>query len=205
MLAPPPPPGGSARPPPPRRLIHRSNPQSFSPVKNEIFFGIFHGRRRERHRLHWASSCRRYDELNLVMQELMRMGIKVVCTLTGMQFDGTASNAIDKATRDAVLAFIAAQGEADYLNRREMQKRGIEVAKAAGDGVTRGERRHSTLRRSGNGARNTARASLPRLPSSTYPSPRSSGIGQSDVPSPIGYSCCWCAIGFARTNQNVLA
>ncbi|PHV38587.1 recombinase family protein [Janthinobacterium sp. BJB304] len=77
---------------------------------------------------------RRYDELNLVMQELMRMGVKVICTLNGMTFDGTATNAIDKATRDAVLAFIAAQGEADYLNRKEMQKRGIEVAKAAGDG-----------------------------------------------------------------------
>lgn len=77
---------------------------------------------------------RRYDELNLVMQELMRMGVKVICTLNGMTFDGTATNAIDKATRDAVLAFIAAQGEADYLNRKEMQKRGIEVAKAADDG-----------------------------------------------------------------------
>lgn len=75
---------------------------------------------------------RRYDELNVVMRELMGMGVKVVCTLNGMTFDGTATNAIDKATRDAVLAFIAAQGEADYLNRREMQKRGIEIAKAEG-------------------------------------------------------------------------
>jgi putative DNA-invertase from lambdoid prophage Rac len=81
---------------------------------------------------------RRYDELNLVMQELMRMGVQVVCTLNGMQFDGTATNAIDKATRDAVLAFIAAQGEADYLNRREMQKRGIDLAKAATDGRYKG-------------------------------------------------------------------
>lgn len=81
---------------------------------------------------------RRYDELNLVMAELMRMGVKVVCTLNGMEFDGTATNAIDKATRDAVLAFIAAQGEADYLNRKEMQKRGIEVAKAAADGRYKG-------------------------------------------------------------------
>ena len=77
---------------------------------------------------------RRYDELNLVMAELMRMGVKVICTLNGMTFDGTATNAIDKATRDAVLAFIAAQGEADYLNRKEMQKRGIKVAKASADG-----------------------------------------------------------------------
>lgn len=76
---------------------------------------------------------RRYDELNVVMRELMGMGVKVICTLNGMTFDGTATNAIDKATHDAVLAFIAAQGEADYLNRREMQKRGIDIKKAKGE------------------------------------------------------------------------
>lgn len=77
---------------------------------------------------------RRYDELHRVMRQLMDMGVKVVCTLNGMEFDGTATDPIKKATRDAILAFMAAQGEADYLNRKEMQKRGIEVAKAAGDG-----------------------------------------------------------------------
>lgn len=72
---------------------------------------------------------RRYDELHRTMRELMDMRVKVVCTLNGMEFDGQATDAIAKATRDAVLAFMAAQGEADYLNRREMQRRGIEVAK----------------------------------------------------------------------------
>jgi putative DNA-invertase from lambdoid prophage Rac len=37
-----------------------------------------------------------------------------------------------KVTRDAVLAFIAAQGEADYRNRAEMQRRGVAIAKADG-------------------------------------------------------------------------
>ncbi|WP_373991615.1 recombinase family protein [Duganella sp. BuS-21] len=81
---------------------------------------------------------RRYDELHSVMQSLMKMGVKVVCTLNGMEFDGTATEPMLKATRDAVLAFMAAQGEADYLNRREMQKRGIEVAKATQDGRYKG-------------------------------------------------------------------
>ncbi|USX13260.1 recombinase family protein [Oxalobacteraceae bacterium OTU3CAMAD1] len=81
---------------------------------------------------------RRYDELHRVMQELMAMGVKVVCTLNGMEFDGTATEPMMKATRDAVLAFMAAQGDADYTNRREMQKRGIEVAKAADDGRYKG-------------------------------------------------------------------
>ena len=75
---------------------------------------------------------RRYDELSRVMNELMQMGVKVVCTLNGMEFDGTATDATKKAIRDSLLAFMAAQGEADYLNRKEMQKRGIEIGKAAG-------------------------------------------------------------------------
>ena len=72
---------------------------------------------------------RRYDELHATMQRLMAEGVKVVCTLNGMEFDGAATDAIAKATRDAILAFMAAQGEADYLNRREMQRQGIEKAK----------------------------------------------------------------------------
>lgn len=73
---------------------------------------------------------RRYDELHATMRRLMDAGVRVECTLNGMVFDGAATDAIAKATRDAVLAFMAAQGEADYLNRREMQRRGIELAKA---------------------------------------------------------------------------
>ena len=75
---------------------------------------------------------RQYDELHRTMQALMASGVKVVCTLNGMTFDGTATDGIAKATRDAVLAFMAAQGESDYLNRREMQRRGIDAAKARG-------------------------------------------------------------------------
>lgn len=75
---------------------------------------------------------RRYDELHRVMRQLMEMGVKVVCTLNRMEFDGTTTDPIKKATRDAILAFMAAQGEADYLNRREMQARGIGIAKAEG-------------------------------------------------------------------------
>jgi putative DNA-invertase from lambdoid prophage Rac len=72
---------------------------------------------------------RRYDELHSIMQRLMREGVKVVCTLNNMEFDGAAKDPIQKATRDAILAFMAAQGEADYTNRREMQRQGIEKTK----------------------------------------------------------------------------
>lgn len=59
----------------------------------------------------------------------MDMGVRVECTLNQMSFDGCAKDAISKATRDAVLAFLAAQGEADYLNRAEMQRRGVAIAR----------------------------------------------------------------------------
>lgn len=72
---------------------------------------------------------RRYDELHATMRRLMDKGVRVVCTLNGMEFDGSATDPIKKATRDAVLAFMAAQGEADYLNRKEMQRRGIDEAR----------------------------------------------------------------------------
>lgn len=82
---------------------------------------------------------RRYDELHRTMRRLMDLGVRVECTLNGMEFDGTATDPIAKATRDAVLAFMAAQGEADYKNRAEMQRRGVAIAKA--DGKYRGRTR----------------------------------------------------------------
>ncbi|RKP56622.1 recombinase family protein [Pararobbsia silviterrae] len=75
---------------------------------------------------------RRYDELHRTMRRLMELGVRVECTLNGMVFDGQAADPIEKATRDAVLAFMAAQGEADYKNRAEMQRRGVALAKANG-------------------------------------------------------------------------
>lgn len=75
---------------------------------------------------------RRYDELYRTMRRLMDLGVRVECTLNGMVFDGNEKDPIRKATRDAVLAFMSAQGEADYTNRAEMQRRGVAIAKAAG-------------------------------------------------------------------------
>lgn len=75
---------------------------------------------------------RRYDELHRTMRRLMEQGVRVECTLNGMWFDGREEDPIQKAMRDAVLAFMAAQGEADYRNRAEMQRRGVAIAKAAG-------------------------------------------------------------------------
>lgn len=88
---------------------------------------------------------RQYDELHRTMQVLMSSGVKVVCTLNNMTFDGSATDGISKATRDALLAFMAAQGESDYLNRREMQRRGIDAAKARGKHMGRPRAADATI------------------------------------------------------------
>lgn len=110
---------------------------------------------------------RRYDELNLVMQLLIRMGVKIFCTFNGMQFERTATNAIDKATRYAVLAFIAAEGETGYFNQREMQKRGIDVAGAAANGRYKDRARALDPATSRHRVRSMLRASPPLPLSST--------------------------------------
>jgi hypothetical protein len=58
----------------------------------------------------------------------MDKGVLVRCTLNNMEFDGSTTDPLKKATRDALLAFMQAQGEVDYLNRKEMQRRGIDRA-----------------------------------------------------------------------------
>lgn len=73
-----------------------------------------------------------YDKLHATMRRLMELGVPVEGTPNGMVFDGKAKDPIDKATRVSVLAFMAAQGEADYRNRAEMQRRAVAIAKAAG-------------------------------------------------------------------------
>jgi hypothetical protein len=62
----------------------------------------------------------------------MDLGVRVEYTLNGMVFDGNAKDLISKATRDAVLAFMVAQGEVDYQDRAEMRRRVVAIAKAEG-------------------------------------------------------------------------
>lgn len=82
---------------------------------------------------------RRYDEMSAAMSQLMAMGVKVICTLNDMEFDGNTTDPMKKAVRDSILAFMAAQGESDYINRKEMQRRGIEIGKA--NGIYKGRKR----------------------------------------------------------------
>lgn len=96
-----------------------------------------------------------YDKLHATMRRLMELGVPVEGTPNGMVFDGKPKDPIDKATRVSVLAFMAAQGEAAYRNRAEMQRRAVAIAKAAGKYTGRARTRdYASIRewRSENGA-----------------------------------------------------
>jgi DNA invertase Pin-like site-specific DNA recombinase len=68
---------------------------------------------------------RRYDELHNTMQVLMQRGVTVRCTMNGMVFDGATDDPIAK--RPVMLSWPSwLQGEVDYVNRKEMQRRGIQ-------------------------------------------------------------------------------
>lgn len=64
---------------------------------------------------------RRYVELHATRQRLIAKGVRVECRPSSIAFDGQETDSTPKAVRDAIPAFMAAQGKADYRNRREMQ------------------------------------------------------------------------------------
>lgn len=68
------------------------------------------------------------DVASKTLREFMERGVSVHCTLTGLVFDATLTQPLDKAMRNGMIEFMSAMGHADYLNRREMQARGIASA-----------------------------------------------------------------------------
>jgi DNA invertase Pin-like site-specific DNA recombinase len=57
-----------------------------------------------------------------------------------MTFDGATTDPIQKAVRDALIAFMAATAQAQAEATKEAQKAGIQYAKAADDGRYKGRK-----------------------------------------------------------------
>ena len=60
----------------------------------------------------------------------MRRGVIVRTVINGLVFDGATKDPMQKAVRDALIAFMAATAEAQAEATREAQKAGIAHAKA---------------------------------------------------------------------------
>ncbi|SIT54524.1 Recombinase [Mesorhizobium prunaredense] len=73
---------------------------------------------------------RDYQDVSDSIRHFMRDGVIIKTVINAMVFDGATKDPIQKAVRDALIAFMAATAEAQAVATKEAQKAGIEAAKA---------------------------------------------------------------------------
>jgi DNA invertase Pin-like site-specific DNA recombinase len=76
---------------------------------------------------------RNYQDVTDTIREFMRRGVIVRTVINGMVFDGSTTDPMQQAVRDALIAFMAATGQAQAEATKEAQKAGIAHAKAKAD------------------------------------------------------------------------
>jgi putative DNA-invertase from lambdoid prophage Rac len=72
---------------------------------------------------------RNYDDATATIRHLMNEGVVVKTVINTMVFDGSATDPIQKAVRDAMIAFMAATAQAQAEATKAAQKAGIAHAK----------------------------------------------------------------------------
>ena len=76
---------------------------------------------------------RSYEDVTETMRELMRRGVIVRTVISKMTFDGATADPMQRAIRDALIAFMAAAAEAELEATRDAQRAGIDHARAQAD------------------------------------------------------------------------
>jgi DNA invertase Pin-like site-specific DNA recombinase len=76
---------------------------------------------------------RNYDDISATIREFMGRGVVIRTIINGMTFDGATTDPVQKAVRDALIAFMAATAQAQAEATKEAQRAGIEHAKAIGE------------------------------------------------------------------------
>jgi putative DNA-invertase from lambdoid prophage Rac len=72
---------------------------------------------------------RNYQDVTETIQEFMRRGVVIRTVINNMVFDGSTSDPMQKAVRDALIGFMAATAQAQAEATKEAQRAGIEHAK----------------------------------------------------------------------------
>ncbi len=88
---------------------------------------------------------RDYEDVSDTIREMMKRGVVVRTVIHGMVFDGSVTDPMSQAVRDALIGFMAALSQAQAEATKEAQRAGIEHAKAKG-GVYRGRKPSYTRR-----------------------------------------------------------
>jgi DNA invertase Pin-like site-specific DNA recombinase len=76
---------------------------------------------------------RNYEDVRETIREFMRRGVIIRTIINNMTFDGATKDPVQKAVRDALIAFMAASAEAHAEATKESQRAGIAHAKANGE------------------------------------------------------------------------
>ncbi len=96
--------------------------------------------------LRWVDRLgRNYEDVTETIRTLMQRGVVVKTMINGMTFDGATKDPIQKAVRDALIAFMAATAQAQAEATKEAQKAGIKAAREAEDSAIRYRGRKPTF------------------------------------------------------------
>lgn len=74
---------------------------------------------------------RNYEDVTATIREFMARGVVVRTIINGMVFDGSTEDPMQKAVRDALIAFMAATAQAQAEATKEAQRAGIAHARAS--------------------------------------------------------------------------
>lgn len=88
---------------------------------------------------------RNYEDVTETIRTLMHRGVVIRTIINGMTFDGATKEPIQKAVRDALIAFMAATAQAQAEATKEAQKAGIKAARESDDAATRYRGRKPTF------------------------------------------------------------
>ena len=75
---------------------------------------------------------RNYDDVVETIREFMRRGVVIKTVINGMTFNGATKDPVQKAVRDALIAFMAATAQAQAEATKAAQRAGIEHSKQSG-------------------------------------------------------------------------
>ncbi|MBB3544110.1 recombinase family protein [Rhizobium sp. BK399] len=83
---------------------------------------------------------RNYADVTDTIREFMRRGVLIRTVINNMTFDGSTSDAMQMAVRDAMISFMAASAQAQAEATKEAQKAGIASARDKGDDSYKGRK-----------------------------------------------------------------
>jgi DNA invertase Pin-like site-specific DNA recombinase len=76
---------------------------------------------------------RNYEDVTETIRTLMQRGVVIRTIINSMTFDGSTKDPVQKAVRDALIAFMAATAQAQAEATKEAQRAGIKKAKEGSD------------------------------------------------------------------------